>query len=134
MRTNKTARFRGMCRARSPVFWAARLSILGFLGWLWFVSAADSVWRVVSLAAAFALAALVSLTWYVTRAQVERRRQAALDAYAERGWRTALDTWAEQELEQAKRSNSSWAEQELEQAKRTNSWRNCDAGPQSQDR
>ena len=39
-------------------------------------------WRGVSLAAVLALAALVGVTWYLSRARAERRWRAALDAYA----------------------------------------------------
>ena len=103
MTTNETARARGMSLVWSAVFWA----LFGFFGWLWFVSAADSAWKAISLAAALALAALVGITWYLSRVRAERRGRAALDAYAE---------------------------QEQEQAKRTNSRRNFHARPQSQAR
>jgi hypothetical protein len=99
------ARSRRASLVRSAVFRAARLSIFGLIGWLLFVSAADSAWRVVSLAAALALAALVGITWYLSRLRAERRWRAALDAYAKR-----------------------------EEPKRTNSRRNIHARPQSQDR
>ena len=105
MTTNETARSRGMSLVWSAVFRAVRLLIFGLIGWLWFVSAADSAWRAVSLAAVLALAALVGITWYLSRVPAEWR------------WRAALDVYAEQE-----------------QAKRTNSRRNFHARPQSQDR
>ena len=37
----------------------------------------------VSLAAVLALAALVGITWYLSRARAKRRWRAALDRYAE---------------------------------------------------
>jgi 4-amino-4-deoxy-L-arabinose transferase-like glycosyltransferase len=89
----------------SAVFRAVRLLIFGLIGWLLFVSAAESAWRAVSLAAVLVLAVLVSITWYLARVRAERRWRAALDGYAEN-----------------------------EQAKRTNSRRNFHAHPQSQDR
>jgi membrane protein YdbS with pleckstrin-like domain len=106
MKTNETARSsRRTSLVWSAVFRAVRLIIFGLIGWLWFVSAGDSPWTAVSLAAVLALAALVSITWYLSRARAERR------------WRTALDAYAEQEL-----------------AKRTYSRRNFHARPQSQAR
>ena len=105
MMTNETARSRRMSLVWSAAFRTVRLSIFGLIGWLCFVSAVDSPWRAVSLAVVLALAALVGITWYLSRARAERRWRAALDAYAER-----------------------------EQAKRTNSRRNFHARPQSQDR
>jgi hypothetical protein len=105
MTTNETARSQGMSLVWSAVFRAARLLIFGLIGWLWFVSAADSAWRAVSLAVVLALAALVGITWYLSRVRAERRWRAALDAYALQ-----------------------------EQAKSTNSRRNSHARPQSQDR
>jgi carbon storage regulator len=84
MTTNQTARSRGMSLVWSAVFRTARLLIFGLIGWLLFVSAADSAWRAVSLAAVLALAALVGITWYLSRARAERRWRTALDAYAEK--------------------------------------------------
>jgi hypothetical protein len=55
------------------------------IGWLLIVSAANSAWRLVSLAAGLALAALVGITWYLPRARAARRWRAALDAYAKKG-------------------------------------------------
>ena len=105
MATNATARSRGMSLVWSAVSRTVRLLIFGFFGWLWFVSADDSAWKAISLVAVLALAALVGITWYLSRASADRRWRAALDAYAEK-----------------------------EQAKRTNSRRNFHARPQSQDR
>jgi hypothetical protein len=56
-----------------------------------------------------ALAALVGITWYASRARTRAR--------ADRRWRAALDRYAQQE-----------------QAKGTHSWRNSHARPQSQAR
>ena len=105
MTTNESARSPGMSLVWSAVFRAVRLLTFGLIGWLLFVSATDSAWRAVSLAAVLALAALVGLTWYLSRVRAETR------------WRAALDVYAEQE-----------------QAKRTYSRRNFHARPQSQDR
>jgi hypothetical protein len=52
------------------------------IGWLLFVSAAGSAWKAVALVALLALASLVGLKWYLSRARAERRWRAALDAYA----------------------------------------------------
>jgi hypothetical protein len=73
-----------MSPARSAIFRAARLLIFGLIGWILFVSATDSAWRAVSLAAVLVLAALVGSTWYVFRLLTERGWQAALDADATR--------------------------------------------------
>ena len=106
MKSNVTARSRRTSPAWSAVFRAARLLVFGLIGWLWFVAAPGTAGKAVSLAAVLALAALVGITWYLSRARAERRWRAALeDAYAKQ-----------------------------EQAKRTDSRRNYYAGPQSQDR
>ena len=105
MKNNVTARSPTISPVWSDVFRAVRLLIFGLIGWLWFVSAADSAWRAVSLAAVLALAALVGVTWYLSRIRTERR------------WRASLDVYAKQE-----------------QTKRTYSRRNFHARPQSQDR
>jgi membrane protein YdbS with pleckstrin-like domain len=105
MTTNQTAHSRGMPIAWSAVFRAVRLLIFGLIGWLLFVSAADSAWRAVALAAVVAVAALVGITWYLSAVRADRR------------WRAALDAYANKEL-----------------AKRTYSRRNFHARPQSQDR
>jgi Flp pilus assembly protein TadB len=107
MNRNVTARSRRTSPARSAIRRAARLLVLGLIGWLCFVWAADSAWRTVSLAAVSAVAALVAITWYLSRARAERR------------WRAAEAAW------------DAYAKQEL--AKRTNSRRNFHARPQSQD-
>jgi hypothetical protein len=129
MTTNESARFRGMSLvssvpedepprlvewtppsqrtspAWSAVFRAARLLIVGLIGWFWFVSADDSASKGVSVAAVLTLAALVGVTWYLSRIRTERR------------WRAALDVYTKQA-----------------QTKRTYSRRNFHARPQSQDR
>jgi len=76
----------------SAVFPAARLFDFGLLGGLWIVSPDDSPWRTVSVSAALALAVLVGITGYLSRARADRR------------WKAALDAYAEQEQEQAKRT------------------------------
>ena len=105
MKTNATAHPRRTSLAWSAVSRAARLSIIGFIGWFGFLSADASAGKTVPLVAVMALAALVGITWYASRARADRR------------WRDALDVYAEKE-----------------QAKRTNSRRNFHARPQSQDR
>ncbi len=107
MKTTEMARSWRAPLAWSAVYRAVRLLIVGFIGWLWFVSAADdSTWKGVSFVAVLALATLVGITWYLSRARFERRWRAALyDAYAKQ-----------------------------EQARATNSMRDVHAGPQSQDR
>ena len=69
--------------ARSAVFRAAGLCVAGFVGWLWFSSAAGLAWRAGSLVAVPALAALVGTAWYLSQARVEGRWRAVLDRYAE---------------------------------------------------
>jgi hypothetical protein len=84
MATSATAHPWQTAPAWSAVFRAARLLGFGFFGWLWFFSADDSAWKAVSLVAVLALAALVGVTWYLSRARADRRWRAALDRYAER--------------------------------------------------
>jgi hypothetical protein len=79
----------------SAVSRAARLSIFGFIGSFGFLRSDNLAWRTVSLMAPLALAALVGITWYASRARTRAR--------ADRRWRAALDRYAEQEL--AKRSH-----------------------------
>jgi hypothetical protein len=86
MTTNATAHPWRMSLARSAVARAARLSIFGFSGWLWFLSADDSAWKAVPFVAVLALAALVGIMWYASRARADRRWRAALDRYAEHEW------------------------------------------------
>src|SRR5947209_16963705 len=105
MKTNVTSHSRRSSPAWSAAFRAGRLLIFGLIGWLWFVSAADFAWKTISLATVLALAALVGVTWYLSRVCAARRWRAALDAY-----------------------------EKQEQAKGTNSRRNFHARPQSQDR
>ncbi len=106
MKTYESARSGRMSLAWSAGFRAVRLLLFGFFGWLWFVSADHPPWKTISLVAVLALAALVGITWYLSRARFERR------------WRAALD--------------EAYARQE--RAKRTNSRRDFHARPQSQDR
>ena len=81
MRTNAGTHPWQTSLAWSAVSRAARLSIVGFIGWLWFLSAEDSAWKAVPLVAVLGLAALVGITWYALRARAERRWRAALDRY-----------------------------------------------------
>ena len=105
MKTTAIAHTRRTSLAWSAVSRAARLSIFGFVGWFWFLSADHSAWKAVPLVAVLALAALVGITWYASRARTDRR------------WRAALNRYAKREL-----------------AKRSNSRRNPHARPQSQAR
>jgi hypothetical protein len=84
MTTNEIARSQGISPVRSAVHRGVRLLIFGLIGWLGFVSAADFVWRAVSLAAILALAAIAGITWYLSNARGARQFNAALDAYAAR--------------------------------------------------
>ena len=102
MKTTAMAHPRRMSLAWSAASRAARLSIFGLIGWLWFLSSDDSASKAVSLVAVLALAALVGITWYASRARADRR------------WRAALDRYARQE-----------------EAKGTHSRRNSHARPQS---
>ena len=83
MNNNVTARSPPMSLAWSAVLRAVRLLIFGLIGWLCFVAAADSAWIAVSLAAVLALAALVGVTWFLSRARADRQWRAALDRYAD---------------------------------------------------
>ncbi len=83
MRTNAVSHPWRISLARSAVSRAAGLSILGFVGWPWFVSADDSASKADSLVAAMALTAVVGGAWCLRRARTERRWRAALDRYAE---------------------------------------------------
>jgi predicted membrane channel-forming protein YqfA (hemolysin III family) len=82
MTTIQTARSIRMSLTWPALFRAVRLFLFGLIGWLLLISKADSAWRGVSLAAVLALAALVGVTWYLSRAHADRRWRAALDAYA----------------------------------------------------
>jgi hypothetical protein len=105
MKTNEMARSQRTALAGPAVFRAVRLLVFGLIGWLAFVSAADSAWRAFAIAVVFAVAALVGMTWYQARVRAQRRWRAALDVYAE-----------------------------MQQAKGTYSRRNSHARPQSQTR
>ena len=70
MRTNAVAHPWRTSLAWSAVFRAVGLSILGFIGWPWFVSADDSARKAVSLVAAVALAVVVGSTWRPRREAV----------------------------------------------------------------
>jgi hypothetical protein len=98
MRTNAVAHPWRMSLAWSAVSRAVGLSILGFIGWPWFVSVDDSAWKADSLVAAMALTAVVGGTWCLRRARTERRWRAALDRYAEqeqtKGTRSQRDSHA----------------------------------------
>ena len=68
-------------RRKSVAHRTARLLTFGLVGWLWFLSAADSEWRVLSLVVVLAMAALVGITWNLTRVHAEKRSWTALDDY-----------------------------------------------------
>jgi hypothetical protein len=81
---NWSDRHRGISFARAAVYRTVRWSIFALIGWLSFVSAANSAWRAASLAVVLALATLVGITWYLSRVRADRRWRIALDAYAEK--------------------------------------------------
>jgi hypothetical protein len=83
MKTNTAAHPWRASLAWSAVFRAAGLSIFGLIIWSWLFSADGPAWRVVSLVAVQALAALAGVAWYLPRARAEGRWRAALDRYAE---------------------------------------------------
>jgi hypothetical protein len=83
MRTTMIAHTWGTSLAWSAIFRTARLSIFGFVGWSWFLSAYDSVWKVVALVAVLALAGLVGIMWHASRVRADRRWRAVLDRYAQ---------------------------------------------------
>jgi|SRR5579884_512346 len=93
MRTNAIAHPWRMSLAWSAILRTARLLIFGFLGWLWFFSADHSPWRAVSLDVALAVAALVGITWYLSRARADRRWRAALDRYAQQEQAKGAHPW-----------------------------------------
>jgi hypothetical protein len=84
MRTDAVAYPFRTSAALSAVLRAVGLSILGSIGWAWFVSADDSAWKADPLVAAVALTAAVGGTWCLRRARTARRWRAALDLYAEK--------------------------------------------------
>ena len=53
------------------------------IGWFWFLSADDFAWKAVALVAVLALAAVVGITGFLSRALADRRWQATLDRYVE---------------------------------------------------
>jgi hypothetical protein len=68
---------------RSAASRAAGLSILGFIGWLWFLPADAPPWPAVTLVAVLTLAAALGLAWYLARARAEVRWWAAMERYVE---------------------------------------------------
>jgi hypothetical protein len=90
MKTTAIAHSRRASLAWSAVSRVARLSVFGFIGWLFFLSRDASTWKAVPLLAVLGLAALVGITWFVSRAVAERRWRAALDRYAESEIRAEL--------------------------------------------
>ena len=79
---------KGLAAAGASLGWsdvcrAARPTTFGSFGWFWFLSADDSAWKAVPLVAVLALAALVGIMWYASRARADRRWRAALDRYAQ---------------------------------------------------
>jgi hypothetical protein len=81
MTTNESAHLRRSTLVCSAASRAVRLLIFGLVGWLWFVAAADTVWRAISLAAVLVLAALVGITWYMSPARADRHWRLALDVF-----------------------------------------------------
>jgi formate hydrogenlyase subunit 3/multisubunit Na+/H+ antiporter MnhD subunit len=84
MTTNATTHPWRTSLAWSAAFSAAGLFCFGFLGGLWLFWAGAPAGKAVSLAAVLTLAALVGVTWFLSRARADRRWRAALDRYAER--------------------------------------------------
>jgi NAD(P)-dependent dehydrogenase (short-subunit alcohol dehydrogenase family) len=79
---------KGLAAAGASLGWsdvcrAARPTTFGSFGWFWFLSADDSGWKAIPLVAVLALAALVGIMWYASRARADRQWRAALDRYAE---------------------------------------------------
>jgi hypothetical protein len=83
MRTNAADHTGGTSLARSAVFRAAGLSVVGLVVWLGLFPAGGPAWGAASLVAILALAALAGVAWYRLRARAERRWRAALDRYAD---------------------------------------------------
>jgi hypothetical protein len=73
-----------MSLAWSAVNRAAGWSIVGIVAWFWLFSTDGPAWRVVSLVAVEAFAALAGVAWYLPRVRAERQWRAALDRYVER--------------------------------------------------
>jgi hypothetical protein len=67
----------------SAFFRAAGVSIIVVIPWPWLSAGDGLAWKAVSLLAVLALAALVGVAWYLSRARGERQWRAALDRYAE---------------------------------------------------
>ena len=84
MRTNAAAHKWRTSLAWSAVFPAAGLSSFGLVVWLRPFSADGPAYRAVSLVVVLALAGVVGITWYLSRARADRRWRAAPDGYAER--------------------------------------------------
>jgi len=57
--------------------------IFGLFGWFSFFTAHRLPWKIASLAMVLAIAAVISITWFLSRVLAERRWWAALDRYAE---------------------------------------------------
>jgi hypothetical protein len=83
MNTNAAAHKWRTSLAWSAVFRVVGLTVFGLMVWRLLFAADESAWKVVSLVAVLAFAALAGVTWYLLRARVERRLWAALDQYAE---------------------------------------------------
>ncbi len=80
---SQTARFRDLSLISSAAPWAAALLITGLIGGLWFVLATGSAGDAIAAVTVGTVTTAVSFTWQQFRAR-GRRRNAALDAYAER--------------------------------------------------
>ena len=90
MKTTAIARSQRAALAWSAVFRVARLSVFGFIGWLFFLSRDESTWKAVPLIAVVGLAALVGITWFVFRAVAEVRSQRSEVRDQSRTQRTAI--------------------------------------------
>jgi protein-S-isoprenylcysteine O-methyltransferase Ste14 len=67
----------------SAGFRVARVFVFGVFSWFSFFAAHPSPWRTGSLLVVLAVAAIIGLTWFLSRVLADRRWRAALDHYAE---------------------------------------------------
>jgi hypothetical protein len=93
MKTTAIAYSRRASLAWSAVSRVARLSVFGFIGWFLFLSGDDSPWKTVAVVGVMGVAALVGITWFVSRAVAERRWRALLDRYAEQEQAKGTHSW-----------------------------------------
>jgi hypothetical protein len=82
MNGNVSPYFRESSLAWPAAFWAALILLAGSVGCVWFGAGDVSAWKVVALPVAVALAALVASTAHLARVRAEWRYRAALEAFA----------------------------------------------------